>query len=921
MFCLAARTYRFLHCARVIAAQKRRMIRMGGKLVFPSVFVGIRRALRRARTRLLAHQQHCEQPHLATLRTDKILGLFPDAILLSAAKSMTLRYFFPNEAIIFIGCEDDEAYVLASGSADVMMGSAKVFTMQPGMVFGTIGMISGEPRSASIFARGEGCMAWVMKRAVFDAAGDSAAVSAAHEALAEVRQKNIMNVYKSRLDPAALSAFPLFRGLANETLQALLVCATPRIVRRGNVLAEPDQPMSVVSHMILLKGRVAIKVSQTSAHLVPKGHALHGNEEKFSLAGELRNAIDAPQKLDGGKHPALIMAARMDPGATVRRGVRRASVTLLGLDDVTGSGEYHVSAPALLNVNPLLLPGGMMRPTPFVMTAATDCDLLCLSRKTLRTIDMLELATMQQNALNAHADFIGTQTKRDVVMMLLDNLTPMFSVMQSSQGVIATLRNATADSIIGSMKIEKWVYPRGGYMCFDRSNEFLVNIILEGEMEEMPGATPTSVSSSGFPVWPPLAEVWFAARDAVIRTTKRTVCLRVRRRDILAWFCRALPDPQDLRTVCSLFASNVSSVGGGSLACVMGFSTFDLDQVPCVLDDSANSQAPLESSRLVRRSSRTYSTPSDLSETTVAAVLRPVLQQISEQLNRLQQYHDGGKEPKKSSGPPTPVQGRAMSVRPSTGGHSSTATRTSSSASQSQKSLPASVVDTPGAGLPSPLFIGVSKSATYTAAGPAGSFPLAASTLLSPPGRRPSSAVNTPAPLAPGVARSPRSDNFREISRIDSGNSNSSTTHRASSFREVSKMDSSGSNSHSGGGYKGGGASPFREAGKMDSNSSNTSVMPPTSPQFNPSPRTVVSQSSSGHPRQRVHSSSVASPMNIVEAYLESKQPTKAQRSTQIKEATTTSVSERNLPVRHRVDLDALRGKSNRRGLSASKSN
>ncbi|CUI14327.1 camp-dependent protein kinase regulatory chain, putative, partial [Bodo saltans] len=408
MLCIAARTHRFLHCARVLAAQKRRMIRNGGKLVFPSVMVGVRRALRRARTRLLVHQHQYERPPLASLRNDKILGLFPDDVLRCATRSMAIRYFFPNEAIVFMGCEDDEAYVLASGSADVMMGATKVFTMQPGMVFGTIGMISGEPRSASIFARGEGVMAWVMKRAVFDAAGDSAAIDAAHEALAEVRQKNIMNVYKSRLDPVALSAFPLFHGLAHETLQGLIVGAVSRVVRKNTVLADPTQPISAVSHLLLLKGKITLSFKEPPPRLVH-------SDSVFDTVSELRNTLDVPPKLLSKRLSMLF-------------GTRRCEKTNRLAHDL----EHEVCAPALLNVNSLFLPGGMMRPTPFVITAATDCDLLSLSRRTLRGQDVLELAAIQQNALNAHADFLGAPTKREVATMLLDSIAPLFSVMPSA---------------------------------------------------------------------------------------------------------------------------------------------------------------------------------------------------------------------------------------------------------------------------------------------------------------------------------------------------------------------------------------------------------------------------------------------------------------------------------------------------------
>lgn len=634
MVLLAQSADPLVRLARDLTARRRRRQKMGGRLIYPVVMLGLRRALRRARQRLLTARGGCEPPSTATLRSDKILCLFPDAILSSAARSMTIRYFFPNEAIIFMGCEEDEAYVLSSGTADVMMGAAKVFTMQPGMVLGTLGMISGEPRSASIIARGDGCLAWVMKRAVFDAAGDSATMNAAHEALAEVRQKNMMNVYRSRLDPVALSAFPLFHGLEPDFLSGLLAGSEPRVVRRGTVLADPNSVISSIAHLFLLKGTVSIRYQEPVNVRGPCSSC----EERFSLPGELRNMVDIPScnknsiSSAGGKHPALQLAALLDPSASVKRGVRRASVSGLVCSHSTrapqqlDSVHFLVSAPALLNVNTLFLPGGMMRTAPFNITAATDCDLLSLSRKTLRSQDVLELASMQQNALNVHGDFLGTPSKRDVAHMLLDNVAPLFALIPSAQAVLTTLRSAISDPVLGAFRIEKWVYPARGYLCFERSNEFLINIIIDGALEDEGVRPPVKA----FSVWPPLSEAWFAAHDAAVRTTKRTVALRVHRSDVLTWFCRALPDPQDLRVVCTLFANNVTL--GGALASVMGFSTFGLDSEIGSAADGAASRELQESS--LRKSTRSYSVVSDADATT-ANVLQAVLQSVTMQLKRL----------------------------------------------------------------------------------------------------------------------------------------------------------------------------------------------------------------------------------------------------------------------------------------------
>ncbi|CUG86666.1 Hypothetical protein, putative, partial [Bodo saltans] len=104
------------------AAEFARMLRQrrARRGVAPLVVLRLRQALRRARTRIQG--RGAPRPAIAALRADKLLNLFPDAQLQYAIDRMTLKYFFENENIIMMGSEDDEAYVLHSGVADVLMG-------------------------------------------------------------------------------------------------------------------------------------------------------------------------------------------------------------------------------------------------------------------------------------------------------------------------------------------------------------------------------------------------------------------------------------------------------------------------------------------------------------------------------------------------------------------------------------------------------------------------------------------------------------------------------------------------------------------------------------------------------------------------------------------------------------------------------
>ncbi|CUG86345.1 Hypothetical protein, putative, partial [Bodo saltans] len=119
------------------------------------VYIRARRVLREVRARMALPFLH--KPTASALRADRMLSLFPDAHLWHLIDNMTLRYYFPNETIVFGGCGDeDECFVLARGTADVMVNGQCVFTLaNPNAVFGSIGMISGEPRTATVAARGE----------------------------------------------------------------------------------------------------------------------------------------------------------------------------------------------------------------------------------------------------------------------------------------------------------------------------------------------------------------------------------------------------------------------------------------------------------------------------------------------------------------------------------------------------------------------------------------------------------------------------------------------------------------------------------------------------------------------------------------------------------------------------------------------
>lgn len=253
----------------------------------PHIAIFIRRPLRRARLKL--YGGNAQRPTLAGLRFDKLLNLFSDAQLNHSCSKFFLRYYFLNETIIFMGSEDDEAYVLAEGTADVMMGQTCVFTMKAGMSFGTVGMITGEPRTASIVARSHPCLVWCIKRKEFEAykSSNDSQVQKAHEMIAELRESNLRNVYKNLMKPSFLRTFPTLANVGDDLLTTLIQSGRPRVIPTGEVYTSA-MSSDKAPHMFLLRGTFRISVARRDQQHFPSvggpGQTVFRNSGEFCSA-------------------------------------------------------------------------------------------------------------------------------------------------------------------------------------------------------------------------------------------------------------------------------------------------------------------------------------------------------------------------------------------------------------------------------------------------------------------------------------------------------------------------------------------------------------------------------------------------------------------------------------------------------------
>lgn len=551
----------------------------------PNVVIRIRRALRRARCRLLAPS--ITKPSIASLRFDKMLNLFSDAHLRHLIDNLQPKYYFVNETIIFMGSEDDEAYVLATGSADVMMGQTKVFTLKPGMSFGTVGMISGEPRTASIVAR-EPSMVWCITRSKFEAYGTKDnQVEAALAIVSELRQTNMRNVYKTLLDPVYLESFPSFHSVSLDMLTSILRIGIPKIVKAGQIVADPSMPPNEVGRWYLLRGMIRVSLSLTASISVRDEVAVREHLGRLVLLPRKKTATGSSTAIDDlqfdkqlvSQHRmsiARVNAGRLSTVGEAGQGLKPAHVVVVG----------EFSGPLLLNIAPMVL----QEVSPFIVETVNGCDILAFTKENFTQQDPLDLVVMRQNCLNLHTKFMAPLTKQQMQKAFMKHLYATASSAISFQSSLTPagamspkpvagcavavnnidlpqfLTNAMLRSI-DEIPNKSWVYGTHDFIHFDPNHNLQFAIITKGELEGIPSCDlssaspndglfgPATSNNSQIPlpfIWPPLHMMFFGSLNLTVRAKSRVDAVMISRGDFIKWLCDELSEEEVTKLVCDL---------------------------------------------------------------------------------------------------------------------------------------------------------------------------------------------------------------------------------------------------------------------------------------------------------------------------------------------------------------------------------
>lgn len=554
----------------------------------PVALLGIRRAVRRARLALVAPTM--TRPTVAAIRNDKMLGLFSEAHIEYLAEKLAPKYYFPGEAIIFLGCEEDECYVLHSGKADVLMGKIKVFTMTAGMVFGSVGMITGEPRTATIIAR-EQCFVWAIRRKVFESYGArDHQVAAAQTIIRELRQKNIRSVYKGMFEPEYLmSKFSILAGVTYETVNLLLTKGEPRVLKHGEVLLHPPEVAAAYLSSAPDSGEGGSAPSQLRA----VGHESN-NDIVFVLRGKVRVARDKASEMSSDKcveeHLMFLIElvnkrtatddidilSRMarDLDSNLSQGGALASQTthpqdpssgqILSRPDAThqqrAQGSRHMigelSGPMLLNVAPLVLG----EPSPLIVETVGGCDILVISKELLSRLPQHDQATLRQNSVNLHCPFIKPLSRSALLRTIFNNSLSFDFLSRLQTG---TIRQVPYVYYPGT-KLKFGIDPnRPSYHYGGRSSEhpFVALLVLKGDLVPLNDNRNRSVSLKPPLLWPDVTLTLFGCELCEAVCATRVEAIRLQRSDIIETLLNALDEGQ-LETFCSaLTTSFVARVG------------------------------------------------------------------------------------------------------------------------------------------------------------------------------------------------------------------------------------------------------------------------------------------------------------------------------------------------------------------------
>lgn len=518
-----------------------------------------RRSLRRKAERDM------QRPKLSVLKGDKMLQLFGDEHLESAIQLLTVRVYCKDEWILFEGSDSHECFIIDKGQVEVLIRNDNgknecVCTLGPNAVFGSIGMISGEPRMASIRAKTDEVRLWCLARGDFDRATVSPqAKKNAMAIVTELHEANLGKLYKNALSREILAKYGLFHGVNVEDLENLTGGdhLQPHAYKAGDVLLrEGEKPTACY---ILLRGCVAfhklerlgcsMAVSEkTESTVVPHPSAKREISDAEKLH-TLCDVIEVPHTDRANRKTYFVdlvaQGKKEVVAAPFLAPTQPSSVNLTAYAACSNSSLLsnqrevaQVGAKAIIALAPMLLGEA----SPFTIISATSTDVMQIHKQDLLKVMMLlpnSLYQMRRNAVNIHTLYYPPLTKAQLVA----------AVFGSTGISVEKLPDTTARTVEerrASRTTERWGFAAHS-KSFRAMPKFIPVIMEAGEMVAFtPSCRDVFVVTAGFfedtvkedvsyPfIWPAAAFSYFGGYSLCTRAGCRLEAWKTSRSEIVA---------------------------------------------------------------------------------------------------------------------------------------------------------------------------------------------------------------------------------------------------------------------------------------------------------------------------------------------------------------------------------------------------
>jgi Na+:H+ antiporter len=223
----------------------------------------VRSEIRKLRTR--ARPQSLVRP-AELVRRISFFSDLGDAEVDEVARLLVPIAFVATEIVVEQGQPADGMYLVARGSVEVVVSEEgqerTLATLEAGDFFGEIGLLSSQPRTATVRAR-EACALLKLRRR------DLKSLTREHPHVREV----LKNAYRGRVLSTVLARVPLFRGLEAEDRDLISEAMRSRSFRRGKVVQRRGDLAQEL--IVVIEGQLEVDRPQSPPRTLSEGES-HG---------------------------------------------------------------------------------------------------------------------------------------------------------------------------------------------------------------------------------------------------------------------------------------------------------------------------------------------------------------------------------------------------------------------------------------------------------------------------------------------------------------------------------------------------------------------------------------------------------------------------------------------------------------------